>query len=594
MRRLLRRFLTPYKGRALIGILTKVIEVIFECLTPLVLARMIDVGVATKNVSEIVRLGLVLLVFALVSYGFTLICQKMAALVSQGMGTDIRQQVFDHIMSFAGPEQDLFGAPTLLTRTTNDVLQIQVAVALGIRQSTRWPLLAAGSIIACLSIDYHLGLITLVCMPVVGIIFYLVMSRVLPYYRRLQAALDQLSLLVREHLSGIRPIRAFRQDAHAQARFSDANNTQTSIAVDSGKLSALLSPATMVVMDLGIIAILTAGGIRINAGSLSQGELMAYINYMTTSLISIGYLANLLVIFMRGAASASRIMEVLDHTPAIRDGSATPLPLELVGTSTPTTSAANKSYPSALSLQNISFAYGTSATPALAHVSLDVPQHTTLGIIGGTGSGKSTLAKLLVRLYDPAEGTIELFGHPTCAYPLAQLRSLVGYVPQEHALLAGTIRSNLLWKNPHATDDELWEALRTAQAAEFVAQKPLGLDTPVEAAGANFSGGQRQRLTIARALVSHPPLLVLDDCASALDFATDAKLRSALATLDGQPARIIISQRISAVRDADQILVLHHGAVAGLGTHADLMASCELYQQIYASQLKGPSEVAHA
>lgn len=586
MKQLLRQFLKPYQARALIGILTKVIEVIFECITPLVIARMIDSGVAAQNVGEVVRLGLMLLVFALISYSFTLVCQKMAAVVSQGMGTDLRRALFERITSFAGPELARFGTPTLVTRTTNDVIQVQVAVALGIRQLTRWPLLAVGSVCACLMLDWHLGLVTLVCTPVVALIFWWVMSRVLPYYRKLQQALDQLARLVRETLTGVRPIRAFRQEARMAARFTQAATEQTNIAIASGKLASLLSPATMLVMDLGIVAILWQAGIRINAGTLSQGELMAYINYMTTSLISIGYLANLLVIFMRAGASATRIMEVLTTEPAICDPAPHP---------TQSTQPIQAARP-VLRFKQVGFSYDgdpASAHPALTQVSFELGEGETLGIIGGTGSGKSTLAALIPRLFDPTTGSIDFLGSPLKSYPLHTLRQLVGYVPQQTSLMSGTLRQNLSWKAPDATVEELTLALTAAQAQDFVSKLPQGLDAPVEAGGKNFSGGQRQRLTLARALMGSPRLLVLDDAASALDFATDARLRQALAQLPWPHATILISQRVSSLMQADQILVLHHGQVCGLGTHAELLASCTLYQEICASQLS-PEDLAHS
>lgn len=594
MKQLLYQFLKPYQTRALIGILTKVIEVVFECITPLVIARMIDDGVATKNVSEVVRLGIMLVVFAFLSYGFTLICQKMAAVVSQGMGTDLRRALFERITTFAGPELERFGTPTLVTRTTNDVIQVQLAVALGIRQLTRWPLLAIGSVSACLLIDWHLGLITLICTPVVGLIFWWIMSQVLPYYQKLQRLLDLLARLVRETLTGVRPVRAFRQEAHMGARFDAASAEQTQTAIASGKLASLLSPATMLVMDFGIVCILWQAGVRIDAGTLTQGELMAYINYMTTSLISIGYLANLLVVFMRAGASATRIMEVLNCEPSIAHVADKNLSDASIPRIAPSTTK-----PPVLAFDHVSFSYdgeAQSAHPVLKQVSFELAEGETLGIIGGTGSGKSTLAALIVRLYDPTQGRIEFLGRDLKTYPLADLRSRIGYVPQSASLLSGTLKQNLRWKDAHATDAQLLTALKAAQAADFVKRLPQGLDAPVEAGGKNFSGGQRQRLTIARALVGTPKLLVLDDASSALDFATDAHLRQALAQLPWPHATILVSQRVSSLMHASKIMVMHHGQVLGLGTHQELLSNCKIYQEICASQLSdtNSSEAPHA
>lgn len=571
---LMKRYLKPYRGKALAGILTKMVEVVFECLTPLVVARMIDDGVATGNTDEIVRLGLLLLVFAAVSYCFTLVCQKMAALVSQAVGTDLRDALYAQVNRLSSAEVDRFGTPSLVTRVTNDTNQVQVTLALTIRQLTRWPLLAVGSVIACLLIDLRLGVITLICTPLVGLVFYLVMSRVLPYYQSMQTKLDRISLVTREALSGVRVIRAFRREDHEDARFNDAARDQADTAIASGKLSSFLSPATMVIMDMGIVAILWQGGIQVNLGNLTQGETMAFINYMTTSLTSIGYLANLLILMMRGQTSAKRILEVLDCEPSITDGSDESLALPARGEKP------------ALELERVAYRYEGSEVDALSDVTLTLPEGGTLGVIGGTGSGKSTLVDLLPRLMDASEGSVRVLGHDVRSYPIAQLRHEVSIVPQHASLTSGTIRSNLTWREKDATDGELWEALECAQAADFVRQKPDGLDTLVEADGKNFSGGQRQRLTIARALVGSPRIVVLDDSASALDFATDARLRGALAGLSSKITTVIVSQRVSAVMGADQVLVLDHGRMAGLGPHRELLSTCQLYREICLSQLR--------
>jgi ATP-binding cassette subfamily B multidrug efflux pump len=569
---LLSRFLGPYRGKVVLAVTTKFVEVLFDLLTPVIVARMIDRGIANGDVGLVERYALLLVLFAALGYCFTLVCQKMAALVSQGSGTDMRNAVFRRICSLSAADVDALGGDSLVTRVTNDVNQVQVAVALGIRQLVRWPLLAIGSIVAACLIDPSLGSILLGCMAVVCLVFWLVMSRSVPLFQRMQEGLERITLIVRESLSGVRVIRAFRRESFESHRFHQASDEQTRSAVRAGTLGAVLNPATLIALDLGIVAILWSGSFRIQAGTLTQGEIVAFVNYMTQTLLAVAYVANLVVTFTRGAASGERVMQVLHREPSVTDGSATQLALPPAG-----------KVP-ALELRGVGFSYADSSRPALDGVTLKVAEGGTLGIIGGTGSGKSSLANLLPRLYDATEGSVLVLGTDVRKYPLAQLRNVVSLVPQRASLVSGTIRSNLLWRRPQATDDELWEALMLAQAADFVAQKRHGLDEPVEARGMNFSGGQRQRLTIARALVGHPRVLVLDDSASALDFATDARLRAALSTLP-ETATVIISQRVSAVMGADQILVLDHGRQAGLGTHHDLLSSCGLYREIVESQL---------
>lgn len=578
MYELLKRFIGPYKVKTVVGVLVKMVEVVFECLTPLVVARMIDDGVARGDTDEIVRLGLLLLVFAAVSYCFTLVCQKMAAIVSQGVGTDLRNAMYDHVNDLSSEDIDSFGTASLVTRVTNDTNQVQVTLALLIRQVTRWPILAIGSIAGCLLIDMRLGLINLVCTPLCALVFYFAMSRALPYYRAMQAKLDKISLVTREALSGVRVIRAFRRESHEEERFRDAAYDQAGTAIAAGKLASILSPATLVVMDLGIVGILWQGGISVNLGELTQGNTMAVINYMMTTLTAVSYLANLVILIMRGQASSRRIIEVLDAKPSITDAGNKPVALPERGTQAVEVPA--------IQLQDVGFRYKGAGRDALSGVSFSVPAGGTIGVIGGTGSGKSTLANLLPRLYDATTGYVSVFGTDVREYPFSQLRHLVSIVPQQTSLTSGTIRSNLSWRNPDASEKELWDALDIAQASDFVRSKPDGLDTVVDAGGKNFSGGQRQRLTIARALVGDPSVIVLDDSASALDFATDARLRASLARLAPRLTSVIISQRVSAVMGADQILVLDHGAMAGLGTHHELLKTCPLYREICLSQLR--------
>ena len=585
---LLRRFGGKYRRYMVIGPACKLIEVIFDLLTPLVIAQMIDKGIGAHDVSAVVHYGMVLAAMAVIGISFTLVCQKMAALTSQGMGTDIRGALYKHINKLSYAELDRFGTPSLITRITNDVNQVQLAVALGVRMLIRWPFLAVGSMVAALAIDLKLGMIFLICTPAIGLVFWFVMARCIPYYKQLQAKLDRIALICREGLSGARVVRAFVREGHERGRFAQAADDQARVAIAVGKLSSILNPVTFLVMNLGVCAILWVGGIQVNVGELTQGQVMAFVNYMTQTLTSIVYVANLVVVFTKASASASRLNEVLNCVPSITDEGNRPVALP------EPTAMGNAAPVPALNLSHASFSFGAGAANAVNDVTLELPLGKTLGIIGGTGSGKSTLISLIPRLYDTGAGSVSVMGADVRAWPLDQLRHVVATVPQRASLVSGTIRSNLTWRDESATDEELWAALDMAQASEFVRNKPQGLDAPVEAGGKNFSGGQRQRLTIARALVGSPQILIMDDSASALDFKTDAVLRHAIrersargAAAGGIPlTTVIVSQRVSTVRDADIICVLDHGSVAGLGTHDELNASCQLYREICQSQLR--------
>lgn len=582
---LLRRFGGKFRRYMVIGPACKLIEVIFDLLTPLAIAQMIDKGIGSHDVSAVIHYGMLLAAMAVIGISFTLVCQKMAALTSQGMGTDIRGALYEHINKLSYAELDRFGTPSLITRITNDVNQVQLAVALGVRMLIRWPFLAVGSMCAALAIDLKLGIIFLICTPAIGLVFWVVMARCIPYYKQLQAKLDRIALICREGLSGARVVRAFVREDHERERFAQAADDQANTAIAVGKLSSILNPVTFLVMNLGVCAILWVGGIQVNMGELTQGQVMAFVNYMTQTLTSIVYVANLVVVFTKASASASRINEVLNCVPSIADEGNQPVALPQPGNVAPVP---------ALSLSHASFSFGAGAANAVNDVTLELPLGKTLGIIGGTGSGKSTLVSLIPRLYDAGTGSVSVMGADVRAWPLDQLRHVVATVPQRASLVSGTIRSNLTWRDESATDEELWAALDMAQASEFVRNKPQGLDAPVEAGGKNFSGGQRQRLTIARALVGSPQVLIMDDSASALDFKTDAALRRAIrersmrgAAEGGLPlTTVIVSQRVSTVRDADMICVLDHGSVAGLGTHDELYASCQLYREICQSQLR--------
>ena len=582
---LLRRFGGKFRRYMVIGPACKLIEVIFDLLTPLVIAQMIDKGIGAHDVNAVVHYGMLLGAMAVIGISFTLVCQKMAALTSQGMGTDIRGALYQHINKLSYAELDRFGTPSLITRITNDVNQVQLAVALGVRMLIRWPFLAVGSMVAALAIDLKLGMIFLICTPAIGLVFWFVMARCIPYYKQLQAKLDRIALICREGLSGARVVRAFVREDHERERFAQAADDQAHTAIAVGKLSSILNPVTFLVMNLGVCAILWVGGIQVNVGELTQGQVMAFVNYMTQTLTSIVYVANLVVVFTKASASASRINEVLNCVPGITDEGNQPVALPKPSNVAPVP---------ALSLSHASFSFGAGAANAVNDVTLELPLGKTLGIIGGTGSGKSTLVSLIPRLYDASTGSVSVMGADVRTWPLDQLRRVVATVPQRASLVSGSIRGNLTWRDEAATDEELWAALDMAQASEFVRNKPQGLDAPVEAGGKNFSGGQRQRLTIARALVGSPQILIMDDSASALDFKTDAALRHAIrersmrgAAKGGLPlTTVIVSQRVSTVRDADMICVLDHGSVAGLGAHDELYTTCQLYREICQSQLR--------
>ena len=586
---LLKRFYRPFRLECILGPLSKLIEVVFDLTTPLVVMRMIDRGVGGRSVEAVLAYGGLLVLMACAGFVFTLVCQKMASRASQGMGTDMRNALFERVNALSYAEIDRFGTPSLITRITNDVNQVQLAIALGVRQLTRWPLLSVGSMIAAMAIDAKLSIIFFVSMPLIGGIFWFVMARCTPYFKRMQQKLDRIGLLTREGLSGARVVRAFVREDHERERFRHAADEQADIAIAVGKLSCVLNPATFLVMNLAVCAILWVGGLQVNAGALTQGEVMAFVNYMTQTLLSIVYVANLVVVFTKAGASARRILEVLDCEPGIRSGA-------------DAATEPDEHAEFAIALRDACFAYPGSTVNAVDHVTLELPRGGTLGIIGGTGSGKSTLVSLVPRLHEVTGGSVEVLGRDVRAWDLDALRRQVGFVPQKAELVSGTIRSNLTWRDPSATDADLWFALETAQAREFVAALPLGLDAPVEAGGKNFSGGQRQRLTIARALVGSPRIIIMDDSASALDFKTDASLRTAIRGLTcakgvqgGDPTTVIVSQRVSSVRDADLICVMRHGSAVGVGTHEALLSSCDIYREICASQVgAGEGATSHA
>ena len=567
----LRRFLKDYRKQVIIGPIFKWMEAVLELIVPLVMAKIIDVGVKNADKGYVFRMGGLLLLIAAVSLGCALVCQYSASIASQGVGTNLRREMFDRINRFSHAELDRFGTHSLITRLTNDVNQLQVAVAMLIRLVVRAPFLAIGAVVMAFTIDVKLSLIFLVIFPLIVGVLYFVMNRSIPFFRVMQKKLDKISLITRENLEGARVIRAFSKQDAELSRFTSASDDLANTSVRVGRLSALLNPLTYVIMNLGIVAILWFGGFRVDSGRLTQGEMIAFVNYMTQILQALIVVANLVVIFTKASASASRINEVLETEPSVSDavsGEVAPLADE-----------------AALEFDRVAFAYAGAEEPSLSGITVKLRPGETLGVIGGTGSGKSTFVSLIPRFYDATSGEVKVFGRDVKEYPLAELRRLVGTVPQKAAEVSGTIRENLRWAKPDATDEELWAALKTAQAESFVEALPQKLETRVEQGGKNFSGGQKQRLTIARALVGKPSILILDDSASALDFATDAALRKALRTETKGMTVIMVSQRASTIRYADQILVLDDGGMAGLGTHEELFENCPVYREICLSQL---------
>lgn len=567
----LRRFLKDYRKQVIIGPIFKWMEAVLELIVPLVMAKIIDVGVKNADKGYVFRMGGLLLLIAAVSLGCALVCQYSASIASQGVGTNLRREMFDRINRFSHAELDRFGTHSLITRLTNDVNQLQVAVAMLIRLVVRAPFLAIGAVVMAFTIDVKLSLIFLVVFPLIVGVLYFVMNRSIPFFRVMQKKLDKISLITRENLEGARVIRAFSKQDAELSRFTSASDDLANTSVRVGRLSALLNPLTYVIMNLGIVAILWFGGFRVDSGRLTQGEIIAFVNYMTQILQALIVVANLVVIFTKASASASRINEVLETEPSVSDavsGEVAPLADE-----------------AALEFDRVAFAYAGAEEPSLSGITVKLRPGETLGVIGGTGSGKSTFVSLIPRFYDATSGEVKVFGRDVKEYPLVELRRLVGTVPQKAAVVSGTIRENLRWAKPDATDEELWAALKTAQAESFVEALPQKLETRVEQGGKNFSGGQKQRLTIARALVGKPSILILDDSASALDFATDAALRKALRTETKGMTVIMVSQRASTIRYADQILVLDDGGMAGLGTHEELFENCPVYREICLSQL---------
>lgn len=558
------KYIKPYRIQAMTGFIFKMIEAFLELIVTLVVADIIDYGIAKNDTQYIWKMGMTLFLLAITGYCCALICQYFASKTSQGFGTYLRNDMFKAINQYDYENIDDIGTPSLITRITNDVNQLQVAVAMTIRLVSRSPFLIVGSLVMAFRIDMKMSLIFLISAPLLAFSIYMVMSKSIPLYVYIQKQLDHVSLICRENLSGIRVIRAFSKQSQERKRFSQATRQQKDMQIHVGKISALLNPCTTVIVNCAIMLILYVGAIRIHIGELTQGQIIALINYMNQILLSMIVFANVIVIFNKASASYRRVKEVLDIQPTILQDQ----------------SIQGYYEPSFIRFDHVSFSYRHAQ--ALSDLSFSIERGETIGIIGGTGSGKTTLINLIPRFYEATQGQIYIDGQSIQNYDLAVLREKIAMVPQNAVLFSGTIKDNLLWGKRDATDEEIHRALEIAQAS-FVEEFDEGIETVLHQGGKNLSGGQKQRLTIARAVVKDADILILDDSASALDFATDAALRKSLQ--DIQSTVIIVSQRVSSLMHADKILVLSHGELMGIGNHQQLMQDCSIYQEIVKSQL---------
>ena len=565
------KYLKKYKRQCILGPFFKLTEAVFELIVPLVMAKIIDVGIKNNDTSYIIIKGGTMVALGIVGFSVAIIAQYFAAQASQGFGTEVRNDMFSHIQNLSNSEIGKFGTPTLITRITNDINQLQIGVAMTIRQLLRAPFLIVGAIIMAFFIDVKLTAIFLIATPVIALIIYFIMSRCVPYFKKMQKTLDKISLITRENLSGVRVIRAFSKQKSEQTRFKQTNDEYKNTAIRVGKISALLNPLTYVVLNTAIIAIIWFGGKKVYDGRLTQGELIALINYLTQILFALIMLANLVVIYMKSYASGIRVIEVLDTKSSVIEG-------------TQLNNSIKADMPK-IQYKDVTFYFENSSEPALSNINLSILKGETIGIIGGTGCGKSTLINLILRFFDVTRGELLIDGINIKNYNFESLRNQIGLVPQNAMLFSGTIRENIKWGKPDATDDEIYKSLEIAQAKEFVDLCEDGLDKLIVQKGKNLSGGQKQRLTIARAIISNPQILILDDSASALDFATDAKLRKAISNLNKDLTVIIVSQRATSIKNADKIVVLDNGKIEGLGTNEELYSSCEVYQEICNSQL---------
>lgn len=567
------KYLKGYEKESICGPLFKMLEACFELFVPLVIANIIDIGIKDNNITYIIKMGGILLLLAVIGITCSLTAQYFAAKSAVGFGTVLRKEMFAHINSLSYTELDTIGISTIITRITSDINQVQTGVNLVLRLFLRSPFIVIGALIMAFTIDVKITVIFIIAVPLLSFIIYGIMLITIPMYRKVQKKLDVVLVKIKESLVGVRVIRAFCRQEDKKNEFGEAAEELMNMQSLVGKISALLNPATYVIVNIAIIAIIWFGGIEVNAGSLSQGKVMALVNYMMQILLALVALSNLIINFTKALASASRINEVFDQVTSIHEGKNTDTEIRY-----------DEAAP-IVELKGVSFGYHNAKEDSLTAISVAVSKGQTIGIIGGTGSGKTTLIQLLPRFYDVKEGVLSVCGKNVKDYPLKELREKFGIVSQKAVLFKGTIRDNLKWGKEDATDEEMYQALTIAQAKEFVDEKKQGLDFMILQGGRNLSGGQKQRLTIARALVRKPEILILDDSSSALDYATDAKLRQALAKETKGMTVFLISQRASSIQHADRILVLDDGEIVGSGTHEELLQECEIYREICSSQL---------
>lgn len=568
-------YLKEYKKESVLGPLFKLLEATLELFVPLVVAAIIDTGIGNQDRGYVVKMCLVLVLLGLIGLAFSVTAQYFAAKAAVGFVTKIRHVLFGHIQKLSYAELDTQGTSTLITRMTSDMNQVQNGVNLTLRLLLRSPFVVIGAMVMAFTIDVKAALVFVVGIPALAVVVFGVMLACIPLYRKVQNRLDKVLGLTRENLTGVRVLRAFCKEEEQEAEFQKQNQTLTDTQKFVGRISALLNPLTYVIINVAIIALIWIGAIRVDLGIITQGAVVALYNYMSQILTELIKLANLIINITKSVACGNRIQSVLEVEPSVKDRAAM-------------LSGAGEAGKSAYSVifEHAGIRYPDAAQEAVSDITLNVRPGETIGIIGGTGSGKSSLVNLIPRFYDCSSGAVYVDGRNVCTYGLTELRDKIGVVPQKSVLFAGTIRSNMQWGKPDATDEEIFAALEIAQAKDVVSKKEKGLDTEVEQGGKNFSGGQRQRLTIARALVKQPEILILDDSSSALDFATDAALRMAIGSMKHKPTLFIVSQRTSAIQYADKIVVLDDGSVVGIGTHEELMNTCEVYREIYDSQYK--------
>ena len=573
MKRLI-MYLKDYKKESILAPLFKLLEAFFELLVPLVMANIIDYGISNRNMGYIGKMGLLLLLLGVVGLASSITAQFFAAKAAVGFSTKLRQALFDHIEDLSFTDIDKAGTSTMITRMTSDVNQVQSGINMTLRLFLRSPIIVFGAMIMAFTIDVKCALIFVVAIPLLSIVVFGIILSTIPMYKKVQSRLDQVLGITRENLTGVRVIRAFHQEAKEEERFRENNEALSAMQIFVGKISACMNPVTYVIVNGAIIALIYTGAVQVNIGNLSQGEVVAIINYMNQILVELVKLANLIVTMTKALACADRVASVFDiGADAAYVGAQDQKLADKVDKKAPF-----------LDFKHVSLTYQGAGAPTLQDMNFTVNRGDTVGIIGGTGSGKTSLVNLIPGFYPATEGEILLEGRDIRTMSDEELRGRIGVVPQKAVLFKGTIRSNLQWGKPDATEEEMWKALELAQASEVVDGKPGKLDATVAQNGKNFSGGQRQRLTIARALVRNPEILILDDSASALDYATDAKLRAAIRTLEDKTTTFIVSQRASTIRHADKIIVLDDGEIAGMGTHDELLKDCTVYQEIYYSQ----------